>query len=147
MILAEDLTACRTLAVLFLILSSVSDLREHEIDLKVLSLTVLTGLAGFFLMGFPSAADLPGRFLPGAFLLLLSLLSKGAVGGGDGLVLLVLGFFLTGREVFYTFFLASLLGGAAGVVLLIKNRKDKKAEFPFVPAFLGGLLAALCLGV
>ncbi len=88
-------------------------------------------------------------FLPGMFLLLVSVWSREAVGRGDGCFFLASGLFLNGREI-VCLLAGGLLGSSlAGLGLmmreLFRGRSAAKRELAFLP-FLIPVWAALLLG-
>jgi len=71
--------------------------------------------------------------LPGICLLGAAELTKEAIGKGDGILMLMIGAFLTGAEC------VGLLGGSLffmgilSIVLMVSKKADRKTEIPFAP--------------
>ena len=84
-------------------------------------------------------------FLPGIVLLLLGKLSKGAIGYGDGIVVLTLGLFCKGNELLMILLLALVFAGVVGLVLLVVFKKKGKYEIPFVPFLFLGWIIERCM--
>ena len=74
-----------------------------------------------------------GPLLGGGVLLLLAIISRGGMGGGDVKFAAVLGLWLGIKGVILMLFLAFLLGGFIGIVLLALGRKGRKDAIPFGP--------------
>lgn len=84
-------------------------------------------------------------FLPGAFLLLWSYLTRGKVGIGDGLIVLEMGLYMPLDEI-TAVFSAALMGAAVySGILYMKGHRNKDLCIPFVPFLLGGYVGGLCL--
>lgn len=81
----------------------------------------------------------------GAFFLGLSMMTKGAVGIGDGLVLLALGLALDAGEFLMTVMTGMLCCGVWSGILLAVCRKGRKTEIPFVPFLLLGYMGGVWL--
>lgn len=79
------------------------------------------------------------------FFLMLSLLTKGAMGMGDGWLMLALGTALNLEE-FLTMLTIGMIGSAvwAGILLVVFH-KGRKAEIPFVPFLLLGYIGGVLL--
>ena len=73
-------------------------------------------------------------------LLVVAIVSKGGMGGGDIKLFAVLGLFVGVKGIFLTFILASLFGAIAGALLLLLKKTSRKEPIPFAP-FIG--MAAL----
>ena len=73
-------------------------------------------------------------------LLLIAIVSKGGMGGGDVKLFFVLGLFVGIKGVFFTLFFASLFGLTFGLIMMAKQKLQRKQPIPFGP-FIG--LAAL----
>ncbi len=76
---------------------------------------------------------LEGALLSGALLLLIALLSRGGMGGGDIKLVTVLGLWLGTAGMAETLLLAFVLGGLGGGMLLLSGKKGRKDAIPFGP--------------
>lgn len=79
----------------------------------------------------------------GAVFLLLSLVSRGGIGGGDIKLAAMIGAFLGTPAVVVALFLAVALGAAAGLVLLALRLRNRKDMIPFGPAMAAGAMIAV----
>lgn len=66
-------------------------------------------------------------------LLLISLISKGGIGGGDIKLFLIIGLVLGTIETLMTLFFAALLGMIVGIIMLKIRKQGRKTPIPFVP--------------
>lgn len=124
---------------IFLVGNAVRDIKRHEISLP---LTVAGAIVGVFAAFFIRDDRLFGILLstaPGLFSLLLTLLSRGAIGTGDGLVLLVLGFYYPLEEIAGILFFTLFLSAVMSAVLLVRHHRGTE-KFALVPFFVAGLL-------
>ena len=120
------------------------DCRKKEIVPVSLGIFLAAGLATNGVYAYQTPAVIVGGILTGGGLLLLSCLSRGAIGRGDGYLLCVAGVYLGIAGTL------SLLSGALflcaiwSLLLLAIKKAGKKTEIPFVPfllaAYVGGLL-------
>lgn len=134
------------LALLIFGLASFFDIRRRVLSGRFLALSSLVGIAAGICLrdGLPLALLL--SLLPGFFLLLLTLATKGGVGSGDGLLLLAVGTLLSLEEVLLVLLLGLVLGSVYAAVLFASHRR-RDESFPLAPFFLGGYLLVLCTGV
>lgn len=79
----------------------------------------------------------------GAVFLLLSLVSRGGIGGGDIKLAAMIGAFLGTPAVVVALFLAVALGAAAGLMLLALRLRNRKDMIPFGPAMAAGAMIAV----
>ena len=119
----------------FLIMYSLQDLRKKQISEK--------GLIGFGIIGMIYAVVSKSQFfsiltgiLPGCILLLFGWMTKQAIGYGDGILLLFMGLFLSGRDILVLLGMALCLSSFFVVVLFFIGKLKKRRTLPFVP-FLG----------
>ncbi|MFC0187371.1 prepilin peptidase [Fictibacillus aquaticus] len=84
---------------------------------------------------------LAGAVLGFCLLLLIAVISKGGMGGGDIKLMGVLGIVLGWKAVLMTFFLASFSGAVIGISLMATGKVKRREPIPFGP-FL--VLGALC---
>ena len=79
----------------------------------------------------------------GLAFLLLGVLSRGGMGGGDTKLAAMIGAFLGSPAVIVALFLAVALGGVAGLLLLALRLRGRKDSIPFGPAMATGAMIAV----
>lgn len=119
--------------VLLLVWNSWLDLRRHEISLPGLGIFGAAGLLANLLLKYQTGMELAAGIGVGIFVLAAAVVTKGAVGFGDGLLLCVTGIYLGGTDN-----LRLLMGGLilCALVLgagLLLGKARWKQQFPFVP--------------
>lgn len=133
---------------IFIVWNSICDLRKKEISLCSCLLFAAIALVRCIMQ--KTQLQIIGlSFVPGILFMLVSFWSKGAIGLGDGLVLLVTGWLLGPKRTIQILFYGLLFSSAVGGALVFAGRIKRNEEQPFVPyLFLSGLtVAALhCLG-
>jgi len=95
-------------------------------------------------------AILEGRFADaaltalgaGAFFLLIAVVSRGGMGGGDIKLAAVMGAFLGWPAIAFALLVAFTAGAAAGVALIATGRRSRKDAIPFGPALAAGAVVA-----
>lgn len=90
--------------------------------------------------------SLGGLLLAGGIFLLIVILSKGGMGGGDVTLIASLGFILGIKYILLTIFLSFILGGTISVFLLATKLKTKKDPIPFGPFIVLGFMITLFWG-
>jgi leader peptidase (prepilin peptidase)/N-methyltransferase len=95
---------------------------------------------------YEAAGELVLAVLPGAGCILLSFLTREALGYGDGIVIMVyglgMGFTCTVEWLLLGFFLSAIWA----VYLCVFQKADRKKEFPFLPFLLGAfVIETVCL--
>lgn len=122
------------------------DLRERQLPLVWLGAALAAGVGYRLAGGWEQVLALPGCLLPGAGVLGLSRITRGAIGSGDGGVLLAAGCFLGGREAFQLFWGGLVLASLGAAVCFLRGNARGK-RLPFVPflwaAWSLGMLARL----
>ncbi len=87
-----------------------------------------------------------GSLIGGGFLLLAAIISRGGMGGGDIKLMFVAGFFLGISLTGLAIFLATLVGGIIGLILMALKLKGRKDTIPFGPFLSGGIVIASLWG-
>lgn len=88
-----------------------------------------------------------GTFLGvGAFFLLLQILSRGGLGGGDVKLVASLGLWLGWPDTGLAIFLGSFVGSIIGIVLILLKIKKRKDPIPYGPFLIVGTLIVLFAG-
>ena len=133
----------RVIALFILLTSSFADVRRHEISLFWAG---AGGIAGIFALCMESGKDtpLPASILPGICFLLFSFLSRGAVGAGDGLVLIALAGCLSVTDICIVAAYGMILASVYACIMLVGG-SDGRRSFAFVPFLLGGYVLYLLL--
>jgi len=117
---------------IYLILCTISDIKTKKINLK-LSLVFL--LLGFFIYPFFIKSDIKillYNLLPGICILLVSLFTKGAIGAGDAVILIIMSFYMPSASILIILFFSLLMASVIAVTLIIK-KYSRKYALPFAP--------------
>ena len=89
---------------------------------------------------------LSGMLSAGGFLLILAVVSRGGMGGGDIKLAAVIGFYLGWPNGLFSVLLACLLAGFLGMILLMTRLKKRKDAIPFGPFIVVGTLITVFWG-
>lgn len=118
---------------------------DHKIipDAITLPGIVVGGLASSFFTSVGLGNALLGIVLGGGLCLVIAILSRGGMGGGDIKFVAMIGAFLGWRGVCVTLFLGACSGALVGIGLLLLKKKGRKDPLPFGPFLALGALAAL----
>lgn len=121
---------------------------DHQLILdKVLIWFALAGVSIRVYIGSPSPWDMGLAALVGGVLLLaIAVLSRGGMGGGDVKFSFVLGIWLGWPDNLLALFLSFVIGGLAGILLLVTGLRGRKDMIPFGPFICVGAFAALLYG-
>ncbi|KMK74659.1 prepilin peptidase [Alkalihalobacillus pseudalcaliphilus] len=82
-----------------------------------------------------------------SLLLLIAIISKGGMGGGDIKLFAVLGLTLGWEKVLLTFMFACLIGALMGGILLLLKKVKRKQPIPFGPFIVAGALISYFYGM
>lgn len=113
--------------------SSVIDLLVRKVSVKILALLFVAGCIFRVMQGDMFEIAFLWRILPGVICILLTKITHGGIGLGDGYMLLVLGMFFNIEELISVCIIASCLAGLVAMGLLFFGHKKKNYEIPFVP--------------
>lgn len=128
------------------------DLKEQIIPdslvLSVLVIEVLHKTLNYFINGVsPKLVDsLLGLAIAGGIFLLIVLVSKGGMGGGDVTLIGALGFVLGVKGILLTIFFSFILGAIISILLLASGLKTRKDPIPFGPFIILGFFIVLLWG-
>lgn len=122
---------------LFLVVNSWKDFKYREISL------ILTGIYGIVGLGYSfwqnrSLYDFMIPVAIAALFLILSVMTSGEIGLGDGWILLALGLMLYTTEYIRMLSISLILTAVYGGFLLVAAGKSRKTEIPLVPFLLLG---------
>ncbi|HHY92668.1 MAG TPA: prepilin peptidase [Firmicutes bacterium] len=133
------------LLVRYLVLGSIF-LVAAAIDLDTYTLPDSLTLGGAALAAMlppgPRPAYLLGGLVGWGLLLVVAVVSRGGMGGGDVKLGLTIGTFVAWPTVLVALFLAFLLGAVAGIGLVVTKKKKRSDPVPFGPFLAFGALVA-----
>jgi leader peptidase (prepilin peptidase)/N-methyltransferase len=135
-----------------LIIITVIDL-QHMIIPDILVIMILVSTIIYKLVSYLLYSNSPeilnsigGLVLSSLLFILIILISKGGMGGGDVTLIGALGFILGIKKVFLTIFLSFILGAIISIFLLITKIKGKKDPIPFGPFIILGFFITVFWG-
>jgi leader peptidase (prepilin peptidase)/N-methyltransferase len=128
------------LSILFLLTCSIKDIKDKEIPETYTGVTALFGvLLIYFNPNVTLLESVIGMGL-GGFMLVISYVTRQAVGQGDGLVIGVLGLLLGWQMALAIVLYGLIFSGFYGGYLMIIVRKSRKTKIPFMPFLYGAAL-------
>ena len=128
----------------FLATNSWLDIKKKEISLITVGIFGITGiLLSLSQRGFSWDYLIPAAI--GTAIVGLGILTKGAVGIGDGLILLTLGTIMEPEKFLAVFFMGLLGCSAVSLIMLLVAQNAGKSELPFIPFVLLGYVGGLLL--
>lgn len=121
---------------------------DHQIIPNALTYPALPVGLALALLGGPRTflVHLAAALGAGLLFLLIAVVSRGGMGGGDVKLAAVMGAFLGWPDVAAALFLSFMAGGVVGLGLLLTRRRGRKDPVPFGPFMAAGGLAALFWG-
>ena len=133
-----------TVAIIFLSFITVTDFEQYVIfDSMLLPLAAL-GLCYTVHQQLSLTEHLATGLVGGLLFLLLTILTKGAIGGGDIKLIAALGLWLGIRPLLSVIMFGFLAGGAAALFLLVTKQKKRQDYFAYGPYFaLSGIAVLL----
>lgn len=128
----------------FLGVNTWTDLRKKQVSLAAVALFAVTAVVWRLYIGGISRSVFVSVGI-GCFFLLVSFMTKGALGMGDGWLLTALGLGLEIGEFLTVLFVGLLCCALWALVLMAVFRKGRNAEIPFVPFLLLGYIGGVLL--
>lgn len=119
-----------------LTICSYSDIQSREISIRLLAGFGIVETALIFYRVILVEAYLPWGVIVGIGLLLISKYTRGAVGDGDAVLVIMTGFLLDMKSNLILITGASIAAAVYGLFLMIIKQKNRKEEFAFVPFLL-----------
>lgn len=129
----------------FLLVCSLEDIRQRKVNSIWILICGILAVVFHLCWRRLDVYEMLLGALPGVGLLLVSKITGGKVGAGDGLLLIVTGFFLGWQKNTAIFFVGTCLAGIYSLFQLWLKRKKKEDEIAFVPFLSLGYLLILCL--
>lgn len=125
---------------ILLLQATYTDIKRREISVMVL---LIFGFLSILCLVFGmriNTLDFILGVMPGIVLAIISIITKGELGMGDAIVILVLGAYFGFVEICEILLFALLFSALFSILLLIFKRTSLKREYPFVPFLLGSFI-------
>lgn len=139
------ITISKSLLLLFLGYFAYTDGTTRKVGLLPLAAAFVSGAALQITAGEIRLYELALGCAVGVVLVLISYLSRGALGMGDALLFITSGAFLGIRENIFLLFFSLVLAAVFSAVMLIFRKRSLKDSFPFAPFILGGYVCVLSM--
>lgn len=123
-----------------LLICAIQDLLKKRIYLWVICMGGITTVVCSVFVDNLGIMDRVGGLLVGLAIMLLSKITAGGIGMGDGILLCITGLGLGFWCNLELFGLALFLAAMISIILLILRRVDRKQTIPFVPFLFAGYL-------
>ena len=123
------------IAVSFLLYITVTDLEQHVILDEMLLVFAVLGFCYILHLHLPVLNHILASVGGGIFFLILTVISKGAIGGGDIKLIAVLGLWLGGSSLLSVIVYGAMTGGIAALVLLLCKKIKRNQYLAYAPYF------------
>lgn len=121
---------------ILLIICAVEDFKRKEVTVTYILLFGTVGAVLHLFYPNCSSYSMLWGLLLGIGVMAVSLLSRGSIGMGDGILLTVTGVYLGGYENLELFLLGVFLAGIWSLGLLVLKKKKRKERIAFIPFLL-----------
>ena len=120
-------------AIFLLVLMTLTDFEQYMLfDAMTLPLAIIGAIFSWQ----ENFSDcLTAALVGGGIFLLLSIISKGALGGGDIKLIFALGFWLGTEKLLSVVIYRTIFGGTAAILMILAKQKDRKSYFAYGPYF------------
>ena len=130
-----------------LIIEAVTDLKKQEINIPVSGIMAAAAIPIYFFAKDISVLNSIIGIAEGLLLILISVMTKGQIGMGDGILLAACGLMLGGKDNFIMFFFACLFSAVVSGLIMLVKKADKKTKIPFVPFMITGFLVMVLISL
>jgi len=143
MLVFETISKC--LLLVFIGIAAWIDYKKKELPIAYIAAGFCVGLALCVAGHSQNFLYMCLGCIPGAAMIIVSLVSRQAVGLGDSMMMFSAGIFL-GKDAGVVLFLSSLIiSGLSSLVLFAVKKLRRKDTIPFIPFMLGGYVFTLVL--
>lgn len=127
-------------------IGTIEDLKRRRIHVSILCSFGIIGVILHLLLERGDIISILGGAMIGMALIAISLLTRGRVGLGDGLALMVTGIFLGFERNLMLFVVSQCLVACFALFLMVFKKKDRQYEIPYIPFLLISYVGILALG-
>ena len=120
---------------------AIKDLLTKKLEVWAVTLFFFQGVICIYIGDGPGIFSVIAGALSGAVMIIASIITRGAVGIGDGVIVLITGMFLGIRQNMELLIVALLLCAVTSLVFITVFRKNRRYEIPFIPFLTLGYLS------
>lgn len=124
-----------TAIIFFLSLITFTDFEQYVIFDRMLKPFALTGILAAIHLNLPLADRILAAVLGGGIFFIISLVTRGGIGGGDVKLIFVLGLWLGSEILLDVVIKACVFGGVAALIMILTKQKDRQSYFAYGPYF------------
>ena len=130
---------------ILLVITAVIDIKKREIPAALIALgaSLATAYVVYSFVNEAGCAKVVPALLPGAAMLLISLVTRGEVGLGDGLMLLFIGPVFGLEQTVAGLLIALFISSIFSIVVLALKKGNRKTKLAFIPFLTLGMGAAM----
>lgn len=128
--------------IILISLNSIQDIRKKEIYLLPTIAALVLGIF-FKTSGLLDSSEFFSAYIPGLLMILISVMCKGQIGMGDGILVLALGSWNSLDSMVFIICLGLIIAAAAAGIMWIRGKR--KCEMPFVPCLIAPAVINLLL--
>ena len=139
-----DLTI-EIIILILLLYSAYTDIRSREIMMLPVYICILIAIIGVIAKGDVSLMSFLGA-IPGLIMLLVSHITKGALGDGDAYLILAVGLLIGLRNVTLMLMIGSTMAFVYSLFLLSIKKAGKKKTICYAPFILSGFIGVMIIG-
>lgn len=122
-------------AIFLLILMTLTDFEQYMLfDAMTFPLAIM-GVFYAWQMDLNLIGHVLSAIVGGGAFLLLSILSKGSLGGGDVKLIAALGLWLGSEKLLSVVLIGTILGGISALLMILAKKKNRKSYFAYGPYF------------
>lgn len=124
-----------TAEIFFLALIIFTDFEQYVIFDKILLPFAIIGVAAIIHLNLPIVDRIIAAVFGGGIFFLLSILSRGGIGGGDIKLVAVLGLWLGTEKLLNVVLISCIVAGICAGILILTKKKSRKDFFAYGPYF------------
>ena len=130
-------------AIFLLMLMTMTDFEQYMLfDAMTVPLAII-GAVFMWQMNFDVRYHLLAAMIGGGIFLLLAIISKGSIGGGDIKLVAALGLWLGCEKLLAVVLTATIIGGLSALMMILAKQKDRNSYFAYGPYFAFAAIYAL----
>lgn len=124
-----------TAIIFFLSLITFTDFEQYVIFDKMLKPFAVIGILAAIHLNLPLADRMLAAIAGGGIFFIISLVTRGGIGGGDVKLVFVLGLWLGSEILLDVVIKACVFGGVAALIMILTKQKDRQSYFAYGPYF------------